>query len=606
MVTTTKIKLRTIVDSFQKKMGQKQLISTNRALLARSALSFISLFIFMRQRVGASVSVSGAVTKSPFTPAQGAGLWLFLFLLSAAMHSAESAITKISPWKVQQFAEEEGEGSPFATLSSNLTRLLSTILLTTTACSIYSTALFVTTATEIFPRLSLGVITAALTAVTLFFGELLPKALAVNNSELVARSCVPALSKLAFYLSPITSLVTFLSDLVLKLAGMRSSEDKAVSEDMLRMVVDEAQRTEGIETGEGRMIKAVLDLQDNSVEKIMQPRIDIVAVSEDTSATEILKTFMSTKYSRIPVYKESVDNIVGVVFSKDLLFSMELPTFTLANGVVPLPKMNSNWATLSAAQMMEPTYFIPETMTTWNALQEMRKRRVHMAIVVDEYGGTSGLVTFEDILEEVVGEIYDEDDDDEDLREDETIFKLDDFTFEMKGYAELDNVFEALGIRDDNQGGEEGSNMPPVEVSTIGGLLCSIAGEIPEAGDTVLFSGYKFTVKEVDNRRIISLVAVKLQDDEDEPRANSGNGNYSEEKDGEKGGAERDPAGGIWRPGSMLSAASQAMGSLGEGKQLLQVVRDDAVVSTSDGPSSSSPVEVLTFVDGAWVKENTQ
>lgn len=576
-------------------------------LAIRSALVTLSFMVAMRQRVFASVPVlSGAASGArTFTPAQGAGIWLFLFLLSAGMHSAESAITKISPWKVQQFAEEEGEGSPFATLSNDLTRLLSTILLTTTACSIYSTALFVTTATEMFPKLSLGVITAVLTCVTLFFGELLPKALAVNNSEMVARRFVPGLSKLAFYLSPITNMVTFLSNGVLQLCGLRSSEDKAVSEDMLRMVVDEAQRTEGIETGEGRMIKAVLDLQETSVDKIMQPRIDIVAVSESASATEILKTFVSTKYSRIPVYKESVDNIVGVIFSKDLLLSMELP----ADGkiVEVLPRMGEKWVKLNAAQIMEPTYFIPETMTTWNALQEMRKRRVHLAIVVDEYGGTSGLVTFEDILEEVVGEIYDEDDDDDDLREDETIFKLDDQTFEIKGYAELDNVLEALGINRDAQNGEEGGSMPPVEVTTIGGLLCSLAGEIPEAGAEVYFSGYKFRVKEVDNRRIISLEAFR----EDAGAGASGDGSVGDagaagDESAAHGGsddASSPGGGGIWGPAQLLNNIG-----LGEGKQILRVVKDEssaaaAAVGEASGTAAplASPVEVLTFVDGTWV-----
>ena len=210
--------------------------------------------------------VGGAPINSRFTPAQGAVLWLGLFMFSATLHSAESAITKISPWKVQEFADEEGPESPFATLSSNLTQLLSTILLCTTACSIYSTALFVASASELFPSASLGVVTTVLTAVTLFFGELLPKALAVSNSELVARKLVPAISRLATVLFPITIVVTFLSDLVLSLAGMRSSKEckeaADVSEDMLRMVVDEAQRSDtGIDTGEGRMIKAVLDMQ---------------------------------------------------------------------------------------------------------------------------------------------------------------------------------------------------------------------------------------------------------------------------------------------------------------------------------------------------------
>lgn len=231
--------------------------------------------------------------------------------------------------------------------------------------------------------------------ITLFFGELLPKALAVANSELVARRLVPYLSRLALLLLPATSLITFLSTAVLGMVGLRSVEDKNVSEDMVRRVVAEAQATSGIESGEGKMIEAVLDLQEQAVDKIMTPRVDIVSVGVTTPATEILKLAMSTKYSRIPVYRDGVDDIVGIVFSKDLLLSLCLRE----DGAPPV--MEDSWGTLTAEQLMEPTFYIPETMSSWKALQEMKKRRVHMCIVVDEYGGTAGLVTFEDILEEV-------------------------------------------------------------------------------------------------------------------------------------------------------------------------------------------------------------
>jgi CBS domain containing-hemolysin-like protein len=337
------------------------------------------------QAVASVGPVGGAPIKSRFTPVQGAVLWLGLFMFSATLHSAESAITKISPWKVQEFADEEGPESPFATLSSNLTQLLSTILLCTTACSIYSTALFVASASDMFPSASLGVVTTVLTAVTLFFGELLPKALAVSNSELVARKLVPAISRMATVLFPITMVVTFLSDLVLRLAGMRSSKEGKeaadVSEDMLRMVVDEAQRSDtGIDTGEGRMIKAVLDMQDKAVGKIMKPRVDIVGVPLSATASDILKIVVENRYSRIPVYRGDVDNVVGIVYSKDLLdaFSktlvnedqpMDIDTSAARGGPASGAEETVNWGTLTAEQIMGPTYFIPETMTAWAALQ---------------------------------------------------------------------------------------------------------------------------------------------------------------------------------------------------------------------------------------------
>lgn len=525
-----------------------QPFKTNPSPLLRIVpLCFLSLILSLVSYRPALVRASvGVLSEAPATtnisPLQGLAIWGGLFTLSAILHSAESAITKLSTWKIQEFAEEEGPTSPFATLSTNITKLLITILLTTTACSIYSTALFVTSISRLFPKLSLGLVTAALTVITLFFGELLPKALAVSNSEYVARKLVPLISPYSMLLSPLTSIVTILSDLILRMFGMRSEEDRNVSEDMLRLVVDEAQRSdEGIETGEGRMIKNVLDMQDKEVERIMQPRVEIVAVPETFTASELLKLAVVTKYSRIPVYRTDIDHIVGIIYSKDLLDFIRLPTsstiteddetttnnqHTASSTSSPtntspssskkvssspptsnmkqlLPKLADSWNDLTAKDLMEKPYFIPETMSCWNALQEMRRRRVHIAIVVDEYGGTSGLVTFEDILEEVVGEIYDEDDDREEQVDDWTIFRYSDGkTFKMKAYAELDDVFEALGIdpREKEKKEEIG------EYSTIGGLLCSIAGRIPQEGDEIVFANYVFFIEKVeDNRRLVDI-----------------------------------------------------------------------------------------------------
>ena len=240
---------------------------------------------------------------------------------------------------------------------------------------------------------------AGLTAFTLFFEELVPKALAVSNSELVARKLVPIISRMSSALLPITSAVTVLNDFVLGVVGLRSKEDQSVSEDMLRMVVDEAQRSdEGIETEEGRMINAVLDMQDLVVNKIMQPRVDIVALPVEATASAMLRMAVQTKYSRIPVFRGDIDNIVGVVLCKDLLSYMSLPE---TNALLPTvttsssssssssmlsssanddddsfrPQMKENWNRLTVMDFLEPTYYIPEAMSCWVALQVGRVGR---------------------------------------------------------------------------------------------------------------------------------------------------------------------------------------------------------------------------------------
>ena len=531
----------------------------------------------------ASVVSTGSGSSSPVIAAssdkfQRAGTWLMLFSMSALLHSAETAFTKISPWKVKEIVEEEGSDSPYATLSEGSTKMLTTILLTTTSMSIYSTALFVSTMAYIFPKLSLGSITAALTVVTLLFGEILPKALAVSNPEVVVRFAIKPINYVATLLQPLTSAVTLLSNLMLSAVGLKSGEDKVVTEDMLRMMVAEAQRDpeSGIETKEGRMIEGVLDLQEQPVKIIMQPRINMLALPIDCSATEILRCAVESKYSRIPIYDGDIDNIIGVVMTKDLMEYILVPGSTLKDQDVghnnrrsnkkrgggdlnninnrnnnnnnyrngnhhnynnynqnnnqntndnnghsgngfgittnkdysPVqPRTNTKWVNIKALDLMVPTYFIPETMSTWTALQEMRVRNKHMAIVVDEYGGTAGLVTFEDILEEVVGEIYDEDDVEEKMDDMQTISMDSNGSYTIVGNADLDDVNDALALDLDEE--------TLSDHSTIAGLLVAQAGEIPILSSHVTYAGYVWTVIAVDDRRILCVTAEEARELED-------------------------------------------------------------------------------------------
>ena len=215
----------------------------------------------------------------------------------------------------------------------------------------------------------------------------------------------------------------------------------------------------------------------------------MVAVSEDAPATEVLRLAIESRYSRIPVYRNSVDDIVGVVFSKKLLLSIDMGH--------EMPVVDKSWCNQKAGQLMDPTFYIPETMSTWKALQELKKRRVHLSIVVDEYGGTAGVVTLEDLLEEVVGEIYDEDDAEELQPDKQTILRDSAGGYLVKASAKLDEVCDALGLVLDEE--------ELYEHSTIGGYLCSLVGAIPAAGEAIVLGDYTCTVLEVDARRILSV-----------------------------------------------------------------------------------------------------
>jgi len=475
------------------------------ALLASGAY-----FVVLLRRAGASVISSVPVVRRALM--DDALLWLSLFTVSAMLHGAETAFTKISPFKVKEYVEEEGPSSPFAVLknANDSTRMLTTILFTTTSLSIYSTALFVATASRIFPNLSLGTITAGLTGITLLFGEILPKALAVSNPEIVVRNVASPINYLATVLQPVTASVTFLSKLFLGMLGLQLVDDKAVSEDMLRMMVVEAQRDPdtGIGSREGRMIEGVLDLQEQTVDKIMCPRIDMLALPKETTVTELLRIARDERYSRVPIYEGDIDNIQGIVILRDLLNLIKLPDVDTDVAVAaqdgPAARLASQWQTMCAGDLMVPTYFIPETMSTYSAMQELRLRSKHMAIVVDEYGGTAGLVTFEDILEEVVGEIYDESDQVEEESDLQTIYRDSEGAFTIAGNADLDDVTEALGIKlDEELRGES---------STIGGFLSKQSGNIPELDARIVFAGYYFTVIERDERRILTVTAQPCAD----------------------------------------------------------------------------------------------
>ena len=188
------------------------------------------------------------------------------------------------------------------------------------------------------------------------------------------------------------------SRVVLTLMGVNDSNEENVSEEELRMIIMGAKVSGQIRTEEQDMIESVLDLQDTLVTAIMKPRVEIVAVEASTDIRTFVRAVSESGYSRIPVYDDNIDNIIGMVLAKSLIDYLDQPDW--------IQGIEKN----SVADIMDPAYYVPESMNVWNALEEMRLRRIHMAIVVDEYGGTAGLITLEDILEEVIGEIYDEDD----------------------------------------------------------------------------------------------------------------------------------------------------------------------------------------------------
>ena len=416
---------------------------------------------------------------------------LLLFASSSALAAAETAITALYPWKVRELAESEGPGSPFDVLNKDITRFLTTILVASTLCGVFATALATDVATTLFGAAGIGYATAVITVVILFFGEILPKTLAVHNSDKVVRLTLRPLHLLSLLLYPIGRAFSFLANVALTTCGLENSSEPLVSEHELRLITAGARRSGGINPHESEMIESVLDLEETEVREVMEPRVAMTCVDGETTVRAFLAVERETHYSRYPVFRDNVDNITGVLYVKRLLEFVEKPDELLE--------------TTTVAGLADPALFVPESMPVWRVLEQMRKKRIHMAIVVDEYGGTAGLVTLEDIMEEIVGEIYDEDDHDYEQREQE-VREQSPGRWLMDGQAELDKVVDALGLtlRDEDLR----------EYGTIGGLLCDRMGGIPSAGDSIVIVEFRFVVEAADDRRIVKVRAERLSEDE--------------------------------------------------------------------------------------------
>ena len=571
----------------QNKMLSRNPSHFGRRLLLSVAMMLCSTLLFPRYPAVAMGAMGGA-SAGPITPMERkqaitiTALWFGLFAVLALLHAAEIAITTLYPWKVREFAEEEEKQGKtrgtFKILNEDITRVLTTILVTSTACSIFATTIFTHLAASFFGARGERYGAVALTALTLFFVELLPKSIGVQNAEQVARLIVPPVNILAAVVSPLGISLTFLAKKTLQLMGLTQDKDKngGVSDSELRLIVTGARDSGAIDHGEQEMIQGVLNLQDQRVKEIMKPRVEIIAVPQTMSVASVLGVVRESGYSRIPVYDGEIDNIVGIVLAKSVLdffvkgvlvddeevqkkisskmnskldddssvgntsttslnasgADLEATAALYTSERVPIkPKSGDNGQkyvrsltgselasrmekSISEADLIESCYFVPDTANGWSVLQEMRRRRVHMAIVVDEYGGTEGLVSLEDIVEEVVGEIYDEDDDEDFEFSEDSITLQEDGTFLVRGDADLEDCDKILQLNLDE---EEALK----EFSTISGFLCMCAGEIPRVGDFVMGRGWSFEILNADDKRILTvkverLVGAFLDGDEEE------------------------------------------------------------------------------------------
>jgi putative hemolysin len=412
-------------------------------------------------------------------------LLLFLLFLSGFLSGSETALTAIGQWKIRQIREEgEDPQGVFALLEREPTRFITTILIGNNLVNIAATALVTQISLGIAisvgasEAVALAYATGIMTLLVLIFGEITPKSLAVHNAVPIARFVIKPVYWLSVILYPVGRFFTFISSSMLRLFGLEPSNTPLITENELRLMLRSAEETGVIEAQEEQMIKGIIELEETVVREVMTPRVDVVAVPETATLEDLLAVVTEHGYSRLPVYHETIDSVRGIVYARDLLAYLKRPEAL---------------ATTRASELMTPPQYVPETLDILSLLRDMRVRKNHMAIVVDEFGGTAGIVTLEDVIEEITGEIYDE----TDLDEEQEIQRLNDGHYRILASAHLEEVAGELRI----VFGEDG------EYDTLAGYLISRFGYIPAPAESCDHDGYRFVVEEADERRIISVLA---------------------------------------------------------------------------------------------------
>ena len=320
--------------------------------------------------------------------------------------------------------------------------------------------------------IALLLVTFIVSVVSIVLGELIPKGFALANPDRIALTVSGPITLFAKIVSPLVAVLVLLTKIISKPFGIDPTRTPELSAAEIRLIVEQGSQQGVLEAEEEQMISAVMSLSDSKLHEVMVPRIDIVAIDQEASFDDAVTLVLTEGHSSTPLYKESVDHIVGILYAKDLL------RIIAAGG--PRPRLRD---------IMRPALFVPESQAVDDLLNELQRRRVHMAIVLDEYGGTAGLVTIEDLLEEIVGEIQDEFDEEEPMkvivREGEAI---------LDGRADIDEMGElvdpALELEDDE------------EYDTVGGFVYHRIGRVPVVGDTVAVDPFKITVIKVIGRRV--------------------------------------------------------------------------------------------------------
>jgi putative hemolysin len=425
---------------------------------------------------------------------------VILTFLEAVFVAAEIALVTVRRTRIEQLVEEGNRSaSRVKRLIANPGRFLAVTQIGLTFLGFLASAyaaVNLTTSLEVFLRdtgipglstsataISLIVVTLLLSLFTIIFGELVPKSLALAHAESFSLRLSGFVEVMLGLLGPLVAVLTAITTRIAGVLGAGEQAQGVMSTEELRILVERGGEQGILEAEEEQMIQAVIELGDQRIHEVMIPRIDMVSLAASASLDEVIDKVINEGHSRIPVYEETVDEIIGILYAKDLL-----PFLRPSNDGRP-----------GLRSLLRTPVFVPESMSVDDLLHEFQRRKVHIAIVLDEYGGTAGLVTIEDLLEEIVGEIQDEYDEEEPL-----IVRLSDDEARIDGRADVDDLGELfdtdLGLEDED------------EYDTVGGLIYHRIGGVPKPGDQVQVDGLTLTVETTDGRRVGKVLAVRERD----------------------------------------------------------------------------------------------
>ena len=422
---------------------------------------------------------------------------VILIFVNAFFAASEIAFISLNDLKIDKEAKEGSKKAiKIRKMLKNPSKFLATIQIGITLAGFLSSAFASETfADKLAPMLNLWLpylsvdvwkvvsvimITIILSYFTLIFGELVPKRLAMKNSEKIAYGTIGVISFISKVTKPFVKLLTVSTNAVSKMLGVNQEEEETVTEEEIRMMIDVGQQKGTIEDNEKEIINNVFEFNDKTVSEVMVHRTDIRAIDGDLSINEAIQDLSEDcKNSRIPVYEEDIDSIIGVISIRDLLFSSKNRNTKIKN-------------------ICRDVYTVPETKALDELFKDMQKNKKQMAIVIDEYGGTAGLVTMEDILEELVGDIYDEYDVVEKKYE-----KIDDNTFILKGDLNIYEVEKILGVKIDEE-----------YADTLSGHLLEYLGRIPREKEKakVQISNVIYTIEKIKDNKILKVRAEKLSE----------------------------------------------------------------------------------------------